>query len=731
MKIMFGGGLFGREALCYQGREILKQLAKYHTVEIDAPPQEEGYWKGFYGNFKRGEEDVYVMNGHITLIPTIAKNHKNIIHITQFESKFPQNWVDCLNHPNVKQIWAISKFTKKLILDSGVDKPIEVIYLGLDKRFFKNDINIFKDKSFKFFNICAPHCVGIKDRKGLDILLPAFKEEFGDSKDVTLILKINTIYKDIYHKNKDIYEYLKNLIPDSKLNNIVVIIDYYSNEGLNNLYNSIDCGVFPSRCLSKDTKLITKNGTKPIEEIIPEEDFVFTHKGNFKRVIKKIMNYNNYMYKIKVSGNNQEIKITGNHKVPCIINGKRYREIKNKKYYYNCPANTKQTKENSNIVWKKISQLKEKDYLIFPRNKRISEEETIFIPDIINQQELNKIREHPGCNKINDIIILDKDMARFFGLYIAEGCNNEGLIFCFNTKEKEYIKFVCKIIKNRFGLKYKINHLSRNRTIIRCYSKILSLLFGKLFGIGARNKKIPLFLQNHEYTIDLLQGLFEGDGYLTDKCYDLSTTSEELANNVFQSLINRCRIIGNLAKMRNRLEYCVSLKNMHLYKFKKLIGKKAIMPKYPQSLNFITDDYAALRIIKKEKIPYNDISYDLEVDEDHTYTTTSFTVHNSEGFGLPQAELIKIGKPVLATNYSATNEFTDPDLRINIKGMETLDIDIEGHPYEDMLFAEPSKTHLKKLMREVYENKDLKVNTDSIQQFDWDKIGLKLNKLLK
>ena len=37
MNITFGGGFLGKfEALTYQGREILKQLAKYHTVNIDS-----------------------------------------------------------------------------------------------------------------------------------------------------------------------------------------------------------------------------------------------------------------------------------------------------------------------------------------------------------------------------------------------------------------------------------------------------------------------------------------------------------------------------------------------------------------------------------------------------------------------------------------------------------------------------------------------------------------------
>ena len=250
MKIFFNGGLFGREALCYQGREIVKQLAKYHKISIDAP-KTEGYWEKFYNNFE-GPEDIYIMNGHVPHLHELAKNHKKIVSITQFETNLPDDWVEALNIPEVKQIWATSEFAKRMILESGVRKPVKVIYLGLDKRFYKKAGNMFpKDKTVRFLSISAPHCLGKKDRKGLDVLIRAFKEEFGDSPHVTLILKINTIYADNFNKrmNKpfDLYKYLKSLILTGNPGNIVIMEQYLSTEQLNELYNSVHCGVFPSR----------------------------------------------------------------------------------------------------------------------------------------------------------------------------------------------------------------------------------------------------------------------------------------------------------------------------------------------------------------------------------------------------------------------------------------------------------------------------------------------------
>ena len=233
------------------GREIVKQLSVYNKVNLDTT-KVDGYWAKFYDNFK-GPEDIYLMNGHTNILPEIAKKHPKIIALTILETSLPDDWVSALNMPEIKQIWTISDFCKDLIIESGVKKPVFSIPLGVDKRFFKHEIDIFpKDQSFKFLNVSAPHCLGKKDRKGLDILIRAFKESFGDNPNMTLLLKINTLYADLYNKRLgrkfDMTEYLKNLLPDgTTTGNISILPEYMPIELLNNLYNSVDCGVFPAR----------------------------------------------------------------------------------------------------------------------------------------------------------------------------------------------------------------------------------------------------------------------------------------------------------------------------------------------------------------------------------------------------------------------------------------------------------------------------------------------------
>jgi len=252
MKITFNGGLLGNEALCYQGREIVKQLDKNHTVKLDCR-EVDGYFAKFFHTFK-GTEDLYLLNGHVTYIQElINKGHKNIISICVFETALPDDWVEALNLPEVKQVWTVSEFVKDLIVKSGVTTPVKVIYLGVDERFKKIPVNMFsKDKSFKFVSVCAPHGHSKKDRKGLDILIKAFKQEFKEDLNVSLFLKINTIYADQYarkmKKQFEAKQYVRDLLPKgSTPANIAIIEHYMTTEQLNIFYNSCHCGVFPTR----------------------------------------------------------------------------------------------------------------------------------------------------------------------------------------------------------------------------------------------------------------------------------------------------------------------------------------------------------------------------------------------------------------------------------------------------------------------------------------------------
>ena len=83
------------------------------------------------------------------------------------------------------------------------------------------------------------------------------------------------------------------------------------------------------------------------------------------------------------------------------------------------------------------------------------------------------------------------------------------------------------------------------------------------------------------------------------------------------------------------------------------------------------------------------------------------SLHRSEGFGLGPAEAMFLGKPVIATNWSATTEFMRQDNSLPVN-YELITIDKSIGVYEKgQVWADPDIEHAAWLMRQVVEDNEL------------------------
>ncbi len=100
----------------------------------------------------------------------------------------------------------------------------------------------------------------------------------------------------------------------------------------------------------------------------------------------------------------------------------------------------------------------------------------------------------------------------------------------------------------------------------------------------------------------------------------------------------------------------------------------------------------------------------LDKDALHTLISLSdcyVSLHRSEGFGLPIAEAMYLGKPVIATGYSGNMEFMNAGNSFPVK-YELVEIEKDCGPYKKgRVWAEPDTGHAAELMRIVASDKSL------------------------
>jgi cyclopropane fatty-acyl-phospholipid synthase-like methyltransferase len=87
------------------------------------------------------------------------------------------------------------------------------------------------------------------------------------------------------------------------------------------------------------------------------------------------------------------------------------------------------------------------------------------------------------------------------------------------------------------------------------------------------------------------------------------------------------------------------------------------------------------------------------------------SLHRSEGFGISIAEAMLLEKPVIVTAYSANMDFTTPANSFLVK-YKLVEIDRDYGPYrKGWVWADPDLEHAAQLMRYVYENRDICIET--------------------
>lgn len=163
-----------------------------------------------------------------------------------------------------------------------------------------------------------------------------------------------------------------------------------------------------------------------------------------------------------------------------------------------------------------------------------------------------------------------------------------------------------------------------------------------------------------------------------------------------------------------------------------LILKMSNTEENPQLLDAIKEKTNGLTVIIINEYFDRDQIYDL-ISLSDCYVS----LHRSEGFGLPLAEAMYLGKPVIATGYSGNMDFMNINNSYLVKyGLVEIEKDIG--PYEKgSAWAEPDTAQAAELMYFVYSNRGDAAKTGDIASQDITKclgpktLGVILKKRLR
>jgi len=354
-------------------------------------------------------------------------------------------------------------------------------------------------------------------------------------------------------------------------------------------YLGIVGSVTPHPCFVSGTKVFTKNGYKSIEEITTDDE-VFTHNGRFRKV-KALMNKNsNDVLEVKIGG--QTIRATENHPF-----------YATKTYYKGA-------------------------------NKIIEDPKWVELKEILKNKNLYKIAS-PINNEsiIPDIKTVPIDKETFWwivGRYLGDGWTfKRGLkgsgdyrivISCGKHQiDGEILKKIGEIYKFR---------VSEEKTAYKIYINNKNFYeFLQDFGKYSYGKKLPKFVFDLPKNLlsSLIDGYISADGHTTKKgAIGISSTSKELLlgfQQIIQKVQNKCCTIIQTRDFRTeKIEgRTVNCRPSFLLK----IGAGY------HSKQFYKNGYCFYNVDNIKRIEENDVEvFNLEVDEDNSYTVNNFAVHN-------------------------------------------------------------------------------------------------------
>jgi len=399
-----------------------------------------------------------------------------------------------------------------------------------------------------------------------------------------------------------------------------------------------------SPCFPPDSLVVTSSGLKEIKNI-REGDAVFTHKGNL-RAVSRVMKryYKGKLVVLRVSLMKIPIYMTPDHPlyvinaIPCSLGI-------NKPCIPTCPhVSAERTRNQKTRNGMKTYVRRCKRCFASYKPEWILAEQTkphrTFVAIPLAQESLS-----PPPN-----IPLEPEMWYVFGLYIAEGTPYIKHTFK-NERDKEKgirrpsyevyfslgkheTELISKLVTNlkRLGFNPIIREHTKSCVRVTVFSKKLYDLVLSVFGKYSNEKRIPLWVLRlpKECREAFLEGIRDGDG---SKDALVVTVNPNIAFVVWLLTLS----LGKPASIqrvkmppRKTIEGRTVNQSSYLFRVREINRRDYVkVGRY-----WFVGNYVFLEVLKKDYIEYDGEVYNLEVEEDNSYTVWGVAVHNCQPFSL-------------------------------------------------------------------------------------------------
>lgn len=422
--------------------------------------------------------------------------------------------------------------------------------------------------------------------------------------------------------SKQIDEYeeaLKHAEEDEK--EFIKIEDYVAEEYIKYIeaskdYEGIIDNISPSPCFVENTKILTKDGYKNIQDI-KSGDYVLTHTNTYQRVVTPMKKKTDSIFNIKVMGN-IPIKVTGEH--PFYVRS----YIKDERYWDHELSKWRTRRLFSEPYWKEARDLQKGDFI----GRAICKEE--YIHPWENEIDY-------GCNRdISTVDVNNNDFWWVIGRYIGDGwhtknVNKKGHInyyrvtICCNKNGGELEEITTKLQSS--GFKFTV---VEEATVYKISISSKDLFyFVHQFGTNCYNKKLTKTIL--DLPVDklraFLQGYFSADGHYIEES-DTQTccsVSYELILGI-QYCVQKAYNVGT----RITIKKAVPNHEIEGRTVNTVDGYDLRFNyKKPKTAQWFEDgDYIWQPFRTSEELSYDGYVYNMSVENDESYTADNIIVHN-------------------------------------------------------------------------------------------------------